>query len=58
MVGVLDGFHAHAPGWTTERILRRFHYAPWGNELVAKVLARELAARKLAKAAPTAPIVP
>ena len=58
VVDVLDGFDAHAPGWTTERILRRFHYAPWGNELVAKVLARELAARKLAKAAPTAPIVP
>lgn len=47
VVDVLAGFDALAPGWTTEKILRRSHYAPWGNELAAQYLAGELAKRKL-----------
>jgi len=51
VVDALDGIDALAPGWTTEEILRRVHYSPYGNELVAGVLAGELARRKLVAAA-------
>lgn len=51
VVDVLEGFDELEPGWTTERILRRTHYAPWGNELVARVLAQQLVARQLVPAA-------
>jgi hypothetical protein len=47
VVDVLEGFDTLAPDWTTERILRCSHYAPWGNELVARVLAQQLVARQL-----------
>ena len=52
VVDVLDGFDALAPGWTTEKILRRSHYAPWGNALVARHLAGELARRRLVPPSP------
>ena len=52
VVDVLDGFDALAPDWTTEKVLRRSHYAPWGNELVAGFLAQQLVARQLVPAPP------
>lgn len=52
VVDVLDGFDALAPGWTTGKILRRSHYGPWGTELVARILAGELIARRLVTPAP------
>lgn len=47
VVDLLDGFDALAPGWTTRRIMRRSHYSPRGNRLVASWLAAELERRGL-----------
>lgn len=47
VVDVLEGFDRRAPGWTTKQILRRSHYSPWGNRLVAEILRDELVARGL-----------
>lgn len=47
VIDMMGGFDRLAPGWTTRRIMRRNHYSPYGNRLVAAYLHQELAARGL-----------
>ena len=47
VLDMMAGFDRLAPRWTTRRLMRRSHYAPYGNRLVAAYLHQELTARGL-----------
>ena len=47
VIDMMAGFDRLAPRWTTRRLMRRSHYSPYGNRLVAAYLRAELIARGL-----------